>query len=72
MAYISIFFVELTGSPDSPHEGVIYLVDIHIPDRYPIVCPIPRFKTYIYHPNVDLQGKICLDLLKPPPLVTLY
>jgi ubiquitin-protein ligase len=33
--------------------------------------PKMQFITPIYHPNVDDAGRICLDLLKMPPMVTL-
>jgi ubiquitin-conjugating enzyme E2 T len=34
--------------------------------------PKMQFITPIYHPNVDDAGRICLDILKMPPKVTLF
>jgi hypothetical protein len=38
-----------------------------IPCRYPFVPPCLRFITPVYHPNIDVAGRICLDLLRLPP-----
>lgn len=36
-------------------------------NSYPQSPPCLRFKTPVYHPNIDDNGRICLDLLKMPP-----
>jgi len=38
--------------------------------RYPFEAPKVRFITPVYHPNVDSVGRICLDVLKMPPGVS--
>lgn len=32
--------------------------------------PNCQFLTRVYHPNIDDQGRICLDILKKPPKVS--
>jgi len=56
---------EITGPPDTPYEGGIFKVTIHIPEQYPFQPPECKFATKIWHPNISSQtGAICLDILK--------
>lgn len=57
----------IKGPEDTPYANGIFLVDVHVPDRYPFEPPKVRFMTPIYHPNVDSGGRICLDTLKMKP-----
>jgi peroxin-4 len=53
------------STTNTPLPGGSWLLDIHIPQAYPLVAPSVRFITPICHPNVDFHtGEICLDLLK--------
>ncbi|KAJ2452470.1 OPT super [Coemansia sp. RSA 2336] len=54
----------IDGPPDTPYEGGRFLVDVSLSDRYPIEPPSVKFKTRIYHPNIDDFGNICLEVLK--------
>ena len=52
------------GPSASPYEGGVFFVQIHFPPDYPFKPPKVSFQTKVYHPNVNNQGSICLDILK--------
>jgi ubiquitin-conjugating enzyme E2 T len=58
---------QIQGPQDSPYQEGLYTLKIDIPDRYPFEPPRVRFLTPIYHPNIDSDGRICLDTLKMQP-----
>lgn len=54
----------ILGPEGTPYEGGIFLLDISFPPNYPFSAPKLKFKTRIYHCNVNSEGGICLDILK--------
>ena len=54
----------IMGPPDSPYQGGIFFLDIIFPNDYPFKPPKITFVTKIYHPNINGNGSICLDILK--------
>ncbi len=54
----------LLGPEDSPYAGGIFHLDITFPTDYPFKPPHIKFTTKVYHPNINGQGGICLDILK--------
>ncbi len=52
--------------PESGHwKGGIYEFSFNISTKYPYESPKVVCEDKIYHPNIDLEGKICLNILRP-------
>mmetsp|Transcript_21682 Transcript_21682/g.26114 ORF Transcript_21682/g.26114 Transcript_21682/m.26114 type:complete len:149 (+) Transcript_21682:197-643(+) len=54
----------IMGPDGSPYAGGLFFVLIYFPPDYPFKPPKVNFSTKVYHPNVNSQGSICLDILK--------
>ena len=54
----------IMGPSDSPYAGGVFLVSIHFPPDYPFKPPKVAFRTKVFHPNINSNGSICLDILK--------
>ena len=54
----------LLGPTESPYESGVFYLDIKFPEEYPFKPPRIYFITKIYHPNINSNGGICLDILK--------
>lgn len=54
----------ITGSQDTVFEGTVYKLSLAFNSDYPFKPPKVRFDTMCFHPNVDVYGNICLDILQ--------
>jgi ubiquitin-conjugating enzyme E2 D/E len=54
----------IVGPEDSPFQGGVFFLNVQFPTDYPFKPPKVSFTTRIYHPNINSNGSICLDILK--------
>lgn len=54
----------ITGPKDTPYEDGVFILTVEFTKEYPFKPPIIKFGTRVFHPNIDKNGNICLDILK--------
>ncbi|KAK1795683.1 hypothetical protein P4O66_001174 [Electrophorus voltai] len=54
----------IDGAQGTVYEGLRYKLSLEFPSGYPYNAPRVKFITSCFHPNVDENGFICLDILK--------
>merc|ERR1712093_143240 len=54
----------ILGPEGSPYEGGSFHLDVVFPSDYPFKPPKVTFRTKVYHPNINDNGGICLDILR--------
>ncbi|KAL0270697.1 UNVERIFIED_CONTAM: hypothetical protein PYX00_008012 [Menopon gallinae] len=54
----------INGPVNTVYEGLSYKLTMEFPQSYPYSPPVVKFTSPCYHPNVDMTGNICLDILK--------
>ncbi|KAL2521018.1 NEDD8-conjugating enzyme Ubc12 [Forsythia ovata] len=56
---------EVTIRPDEGYYlGGAFVFSFQISTMYPHEAPKVKCKTKVYHPNIDLEGNVCLNILR--------
>ena len=58
------FLWTISGPNDTPYENGIFYLEMFLTKEYPMRPPKVRFLTKILHQDIDILGRICLNVLK--------
>ena len=62
---VLIWIAKINGPENTPYHGGVFWLNIEFGTGYPYDPPKIRFKTRIYHCNINSKnGEICLNVLK--------
>ena len=59
-----LWIATIHGATSTPYQGLKYKLSIKFSPTYPFNPPKIKFISKCYHPNVDSEGNICLDILQ--------
>ena len=64
----------IKGPPESVYEDLVYEVSVNFPSNYPFKPPRIMFVSSMWHPNIGVNGHVCLDILQREwsPALTLF
>ena len=59
-----MFMVGVFVAPQGFYKGGQFVFSFKVPQAYPHEPPKVKCETLVYHPNIDLEGNICLNILR--------
>lgn len=58
--------VSIFGPPDTLYQGGYFKANMKFPLDYPFSPPSFRFLSTFFHPNIYINGDVCISILHPP------
>ena len=58
-----VWNILLIGPPDSPFEGGIFKCELTFTSTYPNKPPKFKFISNLFHPNIYIDGNVCISIL---------
>jgi ubiquitin-conjugating enzyme E2 G1 len=58
--------VTIIAPPDTLYDGGYFNAIMSFPSNYPYSPPTVKFTSDIWHPNVYIDGRVCISILHPP------
>ncbi|CAG8471999.1 12680_t:CDS:10 [Acaulospora colombiana] len=58
--------VGIIGAPNTIYEGGYFKATLKFPNDYPFNPPTFKFNNEFFHPNVYMDGRLCISILHPP------
>ena len=59
-----VWRASVVGPEDTPWEGGVFSLTMVFPETYPNKPPLVRFLNEVFHPNVYVDGTLCLDIIQ--------
>lgn len=58
--------IMIIGPNDSLYEGGFLRAELIFPQEYPLLPPKMKFITPMWHPNIYVDGTVCISILHAP------
>ena len=53
----------IQGPEGTPYQGGTFIINLTLESNYPFKAPSVEFTNKVFHPNINENGKPCLDIL---------
>jgi len=70
----NLMYFKVSVTPaDGLYLGATFQFNVTVGDNYPYEPPLVVCETLVYHPNIDFNGRVCLNILRAEwkPVLTL-